>query len=360
MIGPIPRPGILDISPYVGGESQATGQPRLIRLASNEGAYGPSPQSIKAYHALAHEIHRYPDGGSNRLCDALSVFYGIDRQAIVCGSGSDEILGLIARAYAGPGDEVLYTAHGFLMYPIAAKAVGATPVAVAEMGLTADVDALLAAVTPRTRILFLANPNNPTGSYLPRSALQRLHAGLPRHVLLVIDAAYAEFVTAEDYTSGIDLVLSAQNVVMTRTFSKIYALASLRLGWCFGPQEIIDVLHRIRGPFNVSSPAQAAGIAALEDVDFVERVKKNNQEIREWFAQCLTALGLVSYPSVGNFSLVDFRSWGDAENVRLFLKGRGILVRQMGVYNLSHCLRITIGQKEEMDDVIQVLQEYPR
>jgi histidinol-phosphate aminotransferase len=353
----LPRPGILEIAPYIGGEAQAEGATRLIRLASNEGALGPSPRAAAAYRALADDLHRYPDGGSTALTTALARRLDVEPRQIVCGAGSDELLALLTRSYAGPGDEVLFSAHGFLMYPIAARAVGATPVTAPETNLTADVDALLAAVTPRTRILFLANPNNPTGSYVSGTELRRLRAGLPDSVLLVIDSAYAEFVTAEDYTAGEDLVRDFDTVVMTRTFSKIYALAALRLGWCLAPPAVADVLHRVRGPFNVGAPAQAAGLAALEDEAFVEAARRHNQECRTWFVERLQALGLSVFPSVGNFVLVDFSPWGDAEAIRLALKGRGILVRQMGAYRLPHCLRITIGRQDEMAEVVTALAE---
>ncbi len=360
MTAPQPRPGILDIAPYVGGEARAEGADRLIRLASNEGALGPSPKAAAAYRELAGELHRYPDGGSGELTQALADRFGVEPRQIVCGAGSDELLALLCRGYAGPGDEVLHTAHGFLMYPIAARAVGATPVAAPETNLTADVDALLAAVTPRTRILFLANPNNPTGSYLTGSELRRLHAGLPETVLLVIDAAYAEFVTDPDYSAGLELVKVSDNVVMTRTFSKIHALAALRLGWCVASPAVADVLHRVRGPFNVSAAAQAAGLAALEDEAFVESARRHNRQCMDWFVTRLTELGLTPYPSAGNFVLVDFSPWGEAEKVRLFLKDRGILIRQMGVYRLSHCLRVTIGRRDEMEEVVTALAAWPR
>jgi len=360
MSAPVPRPGILDIAPYVGGEAQAEGVTRLIRLASNEGALGPSPRAAAAYRALAGELHRYPDGGSTALVEALGRRTGFEPGQIVCGAGSDELISLITRAYAGPGDEVLFPAHGFLMYAITARTVGATPVGAPETNLTADVDALLAAVTPRTRILFLANPNNPTGSTLPASEVRRLHAGLPDTVLLVIDAAYAEFVSASDYSDGSELVLASENVVMLRTFSKIHALAALRLGWALCSPAVAGVLHRVRGPFNVNAAAQAAALAALDDEAFVEAARTHNDEVRGWFAAELSALGLTVHPSAGNFVLVDFSPWGEAEAVRLFLKARGILVRQMGVYKLGHCLRITIGLREEMEEVVKALAEYPR
>ena len=358
MTAPVPRPGILEIAPYVGGEAKSDGVSRLIRLASNEGALGPSPRAAAAYQALAGELHCYPDGGSSELTAALARHHGLEAERIVLGAGSDELLSLITRAYAGPGDEVLYPAHGFLMYPIAARTVGATPVTAPETNLTADVDALLAAVTPRTRIVFLANPNNPTGSYVSAAEVRRLHAGLPENVVLVIDAAYAEFVTAADYSAGEELVRSAENVVMARTFSKLYALAALRLGWAYCSTAIAGVLHRVRGPFNVNAAAQAAGIAALEDQEFLESARRHNEVCRQWFAARLSALGLTVHPSAGNFVLVDFSAWGEAEAVRLYLKDRGILIRQMGVYKLPHCLRITIGRSDEMHEVAEALAAY--
>ena len=360
MTAPEPRPGLLGIAPYIGGEAKSESVRRLIRLASNEGALGPSPRAAAAYQALAGELHRYPDGGSVELTEALARRHGLEADRLVLGAGSDELLSLIARAYAGPGDEVLFPEYGFLMYAIAARTVGATPVTARETNLTADVDALLAAVTPRTRILYLANPNNPTGSCLPVSELRRLHAGLPGSVLLVIDAAYAEFVTAADYSAGAELVRDSQNVVMARTFSKLYALAALRLGWAYCPPAVASILHRVRGPFNVNAAAQAAGIAALEDEAFLDAARRHNEVCRGWFAARLRDLGLIVHPSAGNFLLVDFSPWGEAEAVRLHLKERGILVRQMGAYRLPSHLRITIGRSEEMHEVAEILAEYRR
>ncbi len=360
MAPPVLRSGILKIAPYVGGEAHAPGAGRLARLASNEGAFGPSPKAVAAYQAAAAEIHRYPDGASRVLVEALAERHDVDPRLIVCGNGSDEILHLLALAYAGPGDEVLYSAHGFLVYPIAARSVGAMPVAVAERNLVADVDALLAEVTSRTRILYLANPNNPTGSYLPEAALMRLHAGLPENVLLVIDAAYAEFVSADDYVTGQDLAVEASNVVMTRTFSKVYALGGLRLGWAVGPAAVIDGLHRIRGPFNINSAAQAAGVAALDDTAFIGAAVLHNHQARQWLAERLGALGLVVYPSEGNFLLVSFEGWADPEQVRQYLKAQGILVRQMTAYGLPQCLRITIGRTDELEWLVDALSVYPR
>ncbi len=361
MTGPIPNPGVLDIAAYVGGEHSAPGATRLIRLASNEGALGPSAKAVEAFKAVGPDIHRYPDGGAAKLRGAIGRRFGLDPARIVCGNGSDEILHLLAQAYAGPGTEVLHTRHGFLVYPIAARASGATPVAAPEKDLRTDVDALLARVNDRTRIVYVANPNNPTGSYISAAEMARLHAGLPPHVLLVIDAAYAEYVTANDYTSGAELVERFPNVVMTRTFSKIFALGGLRLGWMYAPAGVVDAINRIRGPFNVSSAAMAAGIAALEDMAFQERSRSENEAVRARFATAVTAMGLTAHPSVGNFVLVDFAGIGrPAEEARLALKAKGILVRQMGAYGLPTCLRITIGTAEEMDIVSDALDAWVR
>src|SRR5215510_372772 len=288
--GPAPRPGILEIAPYVAGEAKIAGIERPIRLASNESALGPSAKAIAAYRALAGEIHRYPDGSADELREALGRHHGLDPERIVCGAGSDELISLLLRCYAGPSDEVLYSRHGFLMYPINAMAAGATPIAAPERELTTDVDAVLARVTERTRIVFVANPNNPTGTYLGAGEMARLHAGLPRSVLLVIDAAYAEFVNRNDYEPGIALVNRAENVVMLRTFSKIYALAGLRLGWAYCPPAIADILNRVRGPFNVSAPALAAGVAAVEDTDALLRAQAHNERWLPWLSERLAGL----------------------------------------------------------------------
>ena len=359
---PRPRPGLLDIDPYIGGEAKAVPHPQLgrpIRLASNEGAFGPSPKATAAYRELGGEIHRYPDGGCSALRQALAARFGLDAERIVAGAGSDELIALLAKSYAGPGDEVLYSRHGFLMYPIAAKAVGATPVTAPEADLRTDVDALLARVTSRTRILFLANPNNPTGYLLPRAEVERLHAALPPDVILALDAAYAEYIDDPEYSAGADLVDRAGNVVMLRTFSKIYGLGALRLGWAYASAGITDILHRARGPFNVSAAAQAAGVAALADEAFIENSRAHNAEWRRWTAAELEKLGLSPRSSAGNFLLVDFGD-RDAEAARLHLKDTGILVRQMGGYGLPSCLRITIGTAEEMRAVVAALAEHLR
>jgi histidinol-phosphate aminotransferase len=358
--GPAPRPGILDIAPYVGGEAKIAGVERPIRLASNESAFGPSRAAIAAYRALAGEIHRYPDGNAEALREALGQRHALDPARIVCGAGSDELIALLLRCYAGAGDEVLHSRHGFLIYPIAARAAGATPIAAPEPALTTHVDALIERVTPRTRAVFIANPNNPTGTYIGAAELSRLHAALPPSVLLVIDAAYAEFVNRNDYEAGAALVDRADNVVMLRTFSKIYALAALRLGWAYCPPPVAEVLNRVRGPFNVSAPALAAGVAAVEDVVAVERARAHNDAWLPWFSDRLAALGLLPTPSVANFVLPRFPE-APAKNADAafgFLRSRGILTRKMTAYGLPRHLRITIGTEAEMERVAAVLGEF--
>lgn len=354
-----PRTGILEISPYVGGRSRIEGRDKAIKLSSNESALGPSPRALEAYRALDGLLYRYPDGGSSALTEAIGAVHGLEAARIVCGAGSDELLQLLTRAYAGPGDEVLFTEHGFLVYPIATRAVGATPVVVPERDLTADIDAILSRVTPRTRIVFLANPNNPTGTYVSAAELKRLRTGLPAAVLLVIDAAYAEFVTATDYSAGVELVDGGENVVMTRTFSKIYGLAGLRLGWAYCPASVADVLHRIRGPFNVGSPAQMAGVEAVRDQAHVARAREHNSRWLARLPDMLRQRGLKVTPSVANFVLVHFPDdpKRNAKAAEAFLNARGIIVRNVTNYGLPHCLRITLGLDHEMEAVADALEE---
>ncbi len=355
-----PRPGVLDISPYIGGESVIPGVTRIIKLASNEGALGPSPQAVAASHGDADGLCRYPDGACSNLREAIGAHHGLDPTRITCGGGSDELISILARAYVGAGDELLYSQYGFLMYAIAATGLGAKPVTAPEKSLTADVHALLAKVTDRTRAVFLANPNNPTGTYLAFDEVRRLHAGLPGNVLLVLDAAYAEYMTADDYRAGVELVDSAENVVMTRTFSKIYALGGLRLGWCYGPTAVIDVVNRLRGPFNVTTPAQMAGLAALADQAHVDKVRSHTLRWRDWTTEALRGQGLDVPDSVGNFILARFASPAEADGADAFLRKNGVIVRKMGGYGLAESLRITIGTEEEMRLLAELLGDYQR
>ena len=342
-----PRPGVLDIAPYVGGESHAPGANRVIKLSANENPYGPSPEAVAAYRAEADRLADYPDGGAERLRRAIAAAEGLEAGRIVCGAGSDELISLLCQAYAGPGDTVVHSRHGFLMYAISAKAAGATPAAAPERELTADVDALLAACDARTRLVFLANPNNPTGTLLPAAEVARLAQGLPERALLVLDAAYAEYVEDPDYEPGARLVAERDNVVMIRTFSKIHGLAALRLGWAYGPEHVVDVLNRVRGPFNVNAPAIAAGAAAVADREHVDSSAARNAAWRGWLARRLAAAGVSATASQGNFLLASFGEEGPASAAAAdaFLKGRGLIVRRMGGYGLPGALRITVGDE---------------
>ncbi len=355
---PEPRPGVLEIAAYVGGKHSVPGADQVVVLSANENPLGPSPAAIDAYRAAADTLHRYPDGSAEALRAAIGERFGLDPDRIVCGAGSDELIALLIRAYAGLGDEVLYSRHGFLMYEISAKSAGATPVAAPETNLTADVDALLDSVSERTRLLFLANPNNPTGSYLPDSELRRLRAGLRDDVLLVVDAAYAEYVDVDDYEPGAELAESHDNVVMLRTFSKIFGLASLRLGWAYAPPAVADVLNRVRGPFNVSAAAQAAGIAALGDREHTKTSREHNRRWRDWLVQQLGGLGLEAPPSAGNFVLVRFAGKARADAAYDHLLSHGIIARPMGGYGLSDSIRVTIGLEHENRALIDALSDH--
>jgi histidinol-phosphate aminotransferase len=348
----------MKIAPYVPGKDSVEGKETIAKLSSNEGALGPSPKAMAAYAKAAAELHRYPDGDSSKLRAAIGRHYGLDAKRIVCGAGSDELLNLLVRAYCGPGDELLYSQFGFLMYPINALGVGATPVAAPETDYCADVDALLSKVSSETRVVCLANPNNPTGSYLTKDDVRRLHAGLPANVLLVIDAAYAEYVSRNDYESGVELVDQAENVVMARTFSKIYGMGGLRLGWVYGTASIIDVLNRLRQPFNVNLAAQAAGIAALEDIAHTDATRTNNDIWLPWLSRELVQLGFKPLPSVGNFVLVGFGSRERALAANDWLMNDGLIPRLVAGYSLPEHLRITIGTEAEVKAVRDSLAKF--
>ncbi|MFL4999849.1 MAG: histidinol-phosphate transaminase [Xanthobacteraceae bacterium] len=360
LLRPRPRPGVLDIEAYVPGKSEAPGVARVFKLSSNESPLGPSQKTIAAYRSVADQLQDYPDGSASALREAIARAFGLDPARIVCGAGSDDLLNLLARAYLRDGDEAIHTTHGFLVYPIATLGAGGKPVVAAEKNYTADVDAILAAVTPRTRIVFLANPNNPTGTYIPFDAVKRLHAGLPADVVLVLDAAYAEYVRRNDYESGIELVATSDNVVMCRTFSKIYGLAALRLGWLYGPAHIVDAVNRIRGPFNVNLPAIAAGIAAIQDSAHVEMSREHNTRWLAWLTEEIGKLGLQVTPSVANFVLIHFPTTDGrrAKDADAFLTARGLILRQVGAYKLPNALRMSVGTEEANRLVIAALAEF--
>ena len=357
MTVPRPNPGILKIAPYVGGEAHLVGVNRVIKLSSNEGAFGPPPSAVVAANRAAAEMHRYPDGDCYALRQAIGARFGLDPKQIVCGAGSDELLALLIHAYAGPDTEIIMSQYGFVMYEIGGTAVGAKVIKVPERNMTADVDAILAAVSPATKMVLIANPNNPTGSMLPQSEMERLAKGLPTDVLLLIDAAYSEYVDRPDFDAGAALVDAGHNVIMTRTFSKIFGMGGMRLGWCYGPPGVIDVLNRARGPFNVSLLAQEAGVAALAEPHWVEAGRAHNATQRAHLTTGLEALGIRVWPSEGNFVLADFGTPAEADAADAALRQRGIIVRAMRAYSLPHCLRITVGTAEECDLVTEALAQ---
>ncbi len=350
----------MDIAMYIPGKSKVPVGVKLHKLSSNESPIGPSPHAVTAISEATSKMEDYPDGSSTRLREAIADVHGLNADHIICGNGSDEILGLLANTYLSSGDEAIFTEHGFLVYRIATLAAGATPVVVKEDDCKADVDAILAAVTPNTKLVFLANPNNPTGTYLPIEEIRRLHAGLTSHVVLVIDAAYAEYVRRNDYESGIEMVSGNLNVIMTRTFSKIYGLAALRIGWAYGPRHMIDALNRVRGPFNVNAAAIAAGSAAMKDKKHLELSIVHNDEWLVKVTDALQALGLKVTPSVGNFVLVHFLEieGKTAADANVFLTQRGFVLRAVTGYGFPNALRMTIGSEEANLGTLSALKEF--
>ncbi len=357
---PEPKPGVLKIEAYVPGESNVPGGVKPIKLSSNETPLGPSPKAVAAFKAASDSLALYPDGQATALRQAIARRYGINETRIVCGAGSDELLTMLAHAYLGPGDEGLITEHGFLVYKIAILACGATAVVANETNLTTDVDKLLAKVTPRTKVVFVANPNNPTGTYIPIDEVRRLREGLPANVLLVLDGAYAEYVRRNDYEAGLELVATTSNTVMTRTFSKIHGLAALRIGWAYCPEAVADALNRIRGPFNMGAPSIAAGAASMDDVAHVEAAAVHNETWLPWLASEISKLGYTVTPSVANFVLIHFPK--DAKRGAIacdeFLKSRAIILRRVAAYGLPDCLRMTVGSEDENRRVVAVLAEF--
>jgi histidinol-phosphate aminotransferase len=357
---PQPRPGVLAIDPYVPGKSSAPGVARVFKLSSNETPLGASPKAIAAYKAVAAHLEDYPDGASTELRGAIAHAYGLDSDRIVCGAGSDDLINLIADAYLADGDEAIHTTHGFLVYPIATLGSGAKPIVASETDYTANVDTMLAAVSERSKVVFLANPNNPTGTYVPFDEVKRLHRGLPGNVLLVLDAAYAEYVRRNDYAAGIELVATSENVVMLRTFSKIFGLAGLRLGWLYGPEHVVDAINRIRGPFNINAAAQAAGIAALTDTAHIEAARVHNDKWLDWLTVEIRKLGLEVTPSIANFVLIHFpeRKGRTAQEADAFLTKRGLILRRVKAYKLPNALRMTVGSEESNRLVVAALAEF--
>lgn len=353
------KPWIAAIRAYVPGKSKTADGRELVKLSANENPLGTSEAALAA-RAAAPGPSEYPDPESTELRAAIGALHGIDPALTVCGTGSDELLNLAAQAFAGPGDEVIYVRYGFAVYDIAARRCGASVVVAPDKDFGTDVDALLACVTARTRVVFLANPNNPTGTYLPRAELERLHAGLPGNVLLVIDQAYADYLAPGEDDGGLALAASHANVLVTRTFSKIYGLAGERIGWGTGAADLIGALNRIRGPFNVTLSGQRAAVAALADQAFVEASREHNRTERARFTEALAALGnhgLRLVPSEANFVLVLFEGRLTAEQALAGIAERGFAVRHLPGQGLPQALRITIGKREDMNAIAAALRE---
>jgi len=357
---PEPRPGILDIAAYVPGKEHAPGVARVHKLSSNETPLGASPRAIEAFQQTAVSLERYPDGQARALKEAIASVHGLNPANILTGNGSDELLGLLCHTYLGAGDEGIVTEHGFLVYKIQITAAGGTAVTVKEKDARVDVDTILAAVTGRTKIVFIANPANPTGTYIPVNEVRRLHSGLPAGVLLVLDAAYAEYVRRNDYEAGLELVSANRNVVMTRTLSKIYGLAALRIGWMYAPREVVDAVERVRGPFNLNAPAIAAGAAAIRDQAHVAAAVDHNLTWLANVSETMTAIGLRVTPSVTNFVLIHFPEMEGrtAEDADAFLTSRGFILRAVRAYGFPNALRMTIGSREANEGVIAALTEF--
>jgi len=350
----------MDIATYVPGKDTVQGVEKVYKLSSNETPFGPSEHVAKAIEDTLGQLEIYPDGSALALREAIAQAHGLNAANIMCGNGSDELLTLLCQTYLSSGDEAIYSEHGFLVYKIQILASGATPVVAPETNLTVDVDQMLSLVTDKTKMVFIANPNNPTGTYLPIDELRRLHSALPKHVILVLDAAYAEYVRKNDYEAGIELVSSNENVVMTRTFSKIYGLAGLRLGWLYGPEHVLDALNRVRGPFNVNAIAIAAGVAAIKDKAHIETSVEHNQIWLEKLSTEFEQLGLEVTPSVGNFLLITFPTDENknADAANEYLLSKGFVLRKVGSYGLPKSLRMTVGTEEANMGVLNALKEF--
>lgn len=356
---PKPRACIFDVAPYIPGRSKAESISDVYKLSSNESPFGPSPKAVEAYHQAARDIGRYPNGSADAVREALSKKFAIEPERIVCGTGIDNLLDVITRVFLEKGDEAIATQYGFNMFPIYIRASGATLVEAPERNYCADVDAILARISERTKVIILANPNNPTGAYLPGSEIRRLHAGLPSSCLFVLDEAYAEYIVSEK-PCGLELARKAQNILVLRTFSKVYGLAGLRLGWAYGPLEIINFLHRARNVFNVSVPAAAAAVAALGDQAHIDKSVAHNNRWREWLAHELLGLGLKITPSETNFLLVHFPA-GTAHNAEAadaYLLSKGYILRPLRPYDLPDALRLTIGTEAENKAVAKHLRDF--
>jgi histidinol-phosphate aminotransferase len=351
-----PQPGIDLITLYEGGAAALVGISNVVKLSSNENPFGPSNNAVEAFRRVSHDLHRYPSSDQAALRIAIADAHNLDADRIICGVGSDEVISFLCQAYAGLGDEVIHTEHGFALYRICALAASATPVEVKERERITDVDAILNACTLRTRLVFIANPNNPTGTMISEAEIIQLADALPEHVLLVLDGAYAEYISGFD--GGAKLVESRENVFMTRTFSKLYGLGGLRVGWGYGPKDIIKNLNRIRGPFNLSAASLAAAEAAVADKKYIEKCRLENNRLRTWLAEALAEHGVVSDTSMTNFILARFAAQEEATSCDAYLKSQGLIVRQVSGYKLPNCLRVTIGDESACRRVAHAVGQF--
>ncbi len=344
------------IANYIPGTSKIKGAEKIIKLSSNENALECSNKAIESYKKHSSELFRYADGSCNELRQAIATKHNINSEQVVCGAGSDEIISLITLAFAGIGDEIIYSEHGFLMYPISANKVGANAIKAKEIGLKTNIEAVLSAITSKTKIIFIANPNNPTGSYLNKDELQELINKVPQHIVIVLDNAYEEFVIADDYPQTLHLIDNHPNLIITKTFSKIYGLASLRLGWSYSSLEIATVLNKVRGPFNVGGPAQYSAIEALQDKEFIDKSINHNQKwLKIFFAEIAKFSNIKAYPAVANFILLDFLKPEICQKANEILLQNHIILREMVAYNLPQCLRMTIGKDWENEQLLKIL-----
>lgn len=360
MLAPEPKPWIMAIAPYVPGRATTDDGRKVAKLSSNENPLGTSAHAREAFAAAATNLARYPDASGAIVREAIAAKYGLDPARVIYGNGSDEILHLAAGAFAGPGDEVIFVRYGFAVYEIAARRVGAVPVVAPDKDYATDVDAILACVTERTRIVYIANPNNPTGTFTPRAEIERLHAALPGNVLLVLDHAYAEYLGEGEEDGGMALAMTAPNVLVTRTFSKIHGLAAERIGWGYASAEIVQALHRIRLPFNMTIAGQQAAVAALADDGFVTHSREHNAEWRAWFAAQVAQLGnhgIRAVPSKANFLLLLFEGKLTAEQAYKGLMEAGYITRWLPGQGLANGLRISIGTADEMRAVAAALRQ---
>ncbi|MEZ5498752.1 MAG: histidinol-phosphate transaminase [Steroidobacteraceae bacterium] len=357
---PQPRQALASIAPYRQGKSALAGHSTVIKLSSNESCFGPSPAAVDAYQRAAAQLHHYPDGQQTRLRHAIAAAHGINADQIVCGNGSEELIGLAIRAFVDAGDELLLTENHFVMCPIYGQVQAAKVVFAPERDDRVDVDAILTRVTSRTRAVIVANPNNPTGTCIGRTAIAQLIRALPRRVLLMLDGAYAEYVLREDFDAGEELVAQHDNLVMLRTFSKIHGLAGLRIGWMYGPPPIVEAVNRIRTPFNANAAAMAAASAAIADREHVRRSAQHNERALSSLRGSLSALGLGVTDSVANFYLLSFAALPgkSASGAARWLERRGIIPRPVANRGVDERLRITVGLDHENDAVLAALRDY--